>query len=98
MTASRDFWIACSKQNVIDIQGFYMTLVHSYYNSITFHYFHITLQYSIQRRRTVQKSGGGGSNVVGIMAPLVGIGLTDLPKTGGTIAPIASPPPLVRHI
>jgi hypothetical protein len=24
-----------------------MTLVHSYYNSITFHYFHITLQYSM---------------------------------------------------
>ena len=26
MTALRDFWIACSKQNVVDIQGFYMTL------------------------------------------------------------------------
>ena len=32
---------------MIDIQGFYKILVHSYYNSITFHYFHITLQYSM---------------------------------------------------
>ena len=27
--------------------------------------------------------GGGSSNVVGITCPLVGIGLTDLPKIGG---------------
>ena len=26
---------------------------------------------------------GGGSNMVGIICPLVGIGLTDLPKMGG---------------
>ena len=36
-----------------------------------------------------QKSGGAGSNVVGIICPPVGIGLTDLPKTGGVKAPPA---------
>ena len=38
----------------------------------------------MQRRRILQKSGGGASsNGVGIICPLVGIGLTDLPKSVG---------------
>ena len=44
----------------------------------------------VQGRRRVWKSGGlvlGGDNVF----PLVQIGLTDLLKTGGAIAPPASP-------
>ena len=47
-------------------------------------------------RRTVQKSGGAGSNVVGIIFLPVGIGLTDLPKTGGAKAPPALS--LLRHL
>ena len=38
-----------------------------------------------------QKSGGAGSTVVGIISPLVEIGLTDLPKSGGAAAPLPSP-------
>ena len=37
---------------------------------------------SIQGRRKVWKSGGANCNVVGIICPLVQIGLTDLPKSG----------------
>ena len=49
-----------------------------------------------QGRRNVRKSGGlvvmDGDNV----PPLVEIGLTDLPKTGGALAPPA--PPLVTAL
>ena len=42
----------------------------------------------MQGRRKVLKSGVARSNVVGIMCPpLVEIGLTDLPKTGGHMPP-----------
>ena len=43
-----------------------------------------------QGRRNVWKSGGASGNVVGISASLVGIGLPDLPKSGGAMAPPCS--------
>ena len=41
-----------------------------------------TLMPHIQGRRKVWKYGVGGNNVVGIIFPLFGIGLIDLPKSG----------------
>ena len=44
---------------------------------------------SLQGYRKVKKFGGANSNVVGIVcpSPLIVIGLTDLPRTGGPLAP-----------
>ena len=44
-----------------------------------------------------ENPGGRGtsSNVVGIIVPLMEIGLTDLSKYGGTMAPPAPPAPTV---
>ena len=45
---------------------------------------------SIPIRAVGRSENPGGSNdVVGIICPLVEIGLTDLPKSGGTMAPPA---------
>ena len=50
---------------------------------------------SILNPKVAETPHRGGSNVVGIICPLVGIGLTDLPKTGGAIA---SPSPLLLDL
>ena len=48
---------------------------------------------NVQDRRKVWKSERASSNVVGKMGSLlVGIGLTDVPKSGGTISPSPCPP------
>ena len=50
--------------------------------------------------RKIKKYGvrGAGSYVVGIICPPVGIGLADLPKSEGTIAPLppSTPFPTAR--
>ena len=49
-------------------------------------------RHSSRREAAPLKILGASSNVVGIIYPLAGIGLTDLPKTVGPIAPLAPPP------
>ena len=50
----------------------------------------------LQRCHYVFKSGWATSNVVGIICPLVGIGLTDLPNIR-PVAPLAPLAPRFRH-
>ena len=46
---------------------------------------------SIAVGRSANPRGGGSSDVVGIICPLIEIEFTDLSKSGGTMAPPAPP-------